>query len=95
MAQFRSWLRENATLVGFLVAQAIAVGALIISIIIYAVKLETRVYIMETRGASYTVERLNKTDERLTKLEEQIDTNSASIKRIVDVMTRELNKEKP
>ena len=92
MTQFRSWLRDNATLVGFLAAQALAIGALIISLIVYATKLETRVAIMETRGAEYTVARLNKIDERLTTLEEQIKTNSDSIKRIVDIMTRELNK---
>jgi hypothetical protein len=92
MAQFRSWLRDNATLVGFLVAQALAGGALLISVIIYAVKLEVRVHTMETRGAEYTVDRMNKFDQRITVLEEQVNTNSATVKRIVDVMTRELNK---
>lgn len=94
MAQFRSWLRENATLVGFLAAQALAGGALLISVIIYSVKLENRVHTMETRGAEYTVTRLNKVDEKITVLEQHMKATEDQVKRIVDIMTRELNKEK-
>jgi cell division protein FtsL len=90
--QFRSWLRDNATLVTFLVAQAFAVAFGIVSIIVYSVKLETRVHIIETRGTAFTVEHMNKQDERLTTLEAQVAKNTDSTNRIIDVMTRELNK---
>lgn len=39
---------------------------------------------METRGAEYTVARMTKIDERITVLEQQIDHNSAQIKRLID-----------
>jgi hypothetical protein len=91
--QFRSWLKDNATLVTFLVAQAFAVAFGIVSIIVYSVKLETRVHIIETRGTAFTVEHMNKQDERLTTLEGSVKKNEDSINRIVDVMTRELNKQ--
>ena len=54
----RSWFRENQTMVLFLIAQAIAIGAAAAALIAYSVKLETRVHIMETRGAEYTVARM-------------------------------------
>jgi cell division protein FtsL len=100
MTQIRSWLKDNATLATFLVAQAVAIAFGIVSLIVYATKLETRVHIMETRGSAYTVESIGKLEEhigkiegRLTTLEEQVHSNSESIKRIVDIMTRELNKQ--
>jgi hypothetical protein len=100
MTQIRSWLKDNATLATFLVAQAVAVAVGIVSIIIYAVKLETRVHIMETRGSAYTVESIGKIEEnmgklevRVTTLEGHVEANTDSVKRIVDVMTRELNKQ--
>ena len=43
MTELKSWVRENSTLVYFLVAQAIAIGAAGVSIIAYSVRLETRV----------------------------------------------------
>ena len=46
--QLRSWFRENHTLVIFLIAQALAIGTAAAAILAYAVKLETRVYTMET-----------------------------------------------
>jgi hypothetical protein len=95
MTQIRSWLKDNATLATFLVAQAAAIAVGIVSIIIYSVKLENRVHTMETRGSEFTVTRLNKTDERLTKLEQTTEKNADSINRIVDVLTRELNKQGP
>lgn len=81
----RSWLRENST---FLIAQAFVLVAAIGGLIAYYVKMETRVSIMETRGASYTAERLGKIDERLTVLEQNIKKNEASIERIVDKLTK-------
>jgi len=92
--QIKSWFKENQTLLVFLVAQAMAFGAAGISIVAYYVKMETRVSIMETRGAEYTVARLNRIDQQITVLEQKIDTNNDSIKRIVDIMTNELKQKK-
>lgn len=91
----RSWFRQNSTLIYFLVAQFIAIGAGAASILAYAVKLETRVSIMETRGAHYTVARMDEMKLKINSLETQIEQNEQSIKRIIDVMTRELGKPVP
>jgi len=90
----RSWFKENQTLVLFLLAQAIAIGAAAAAVIAYSVKLETRVSIMETRGAEYTVARMGKIDERLTVLEGAIKENTARIERVVEIMLRD-RKDKP
>jgi len=81
--QARSWIKENSSLVLFLIAQVIAIGAAAATIIAYSVRLETRVHIMETRGAEYTVARMNAFDQRITVLEQKIDKNAASIERII------------
>jgi len=86
--QLRSWFRENHTLVLFLIAQAIAIGTAAAAILAYAVKLETRVYTMEHRGAEYTVDRMNKIDQRITVLEQNQAANAARLERIVDIMTK-------
>lgn len=95
----QSWLRDNSTLVYFLIAQFVAGGAGAASVLAYMVKLETRVHTMETRGAEYTVARMDELKLKIAKLEQEINYNEASIKRIVDVMTRELHisptKERP
>lgn len=91
MTELKTWVRDNSTLVYFLIAQALAIGTAGASILAYMVKLETRVSIMETRGAAYTVERLAKIDDRITVLQQQTETNRQSIDRIVDVMTKKLN----
>jgi hypothetical protein len=91
MTELKTWVRDNSTLVYFLIAQALAIGAAGASVLAYMVKLETRVSIMETRGAAYTVERLAKMDDRITILQQQTETNRQSIDRIVDVMTKKLN----
>ena len=85
----RTWIKENSTLIYFLVAQVIAIGAAGASIIAYMVKLETRVSIMETRGAEYTVARMSKIDERLTVIEQKMASNEGSIKRLVDQFLRD------
>ena len=85
----RSWFSENQALVYFLVAQAIALGAVGISIIAYAVRLETRVHTLEVRGSPH----LAVIDNRLTVLESQTKTNKDSIDRISEIMLRELNKQ--
>jgi hypothetical protein len=46
---------------------------------------------METRGAEYTVDRMNKIDQRITVLEGQIKRNEESIDKIIDIMTKRLN----
>ena len=87
----RSWLRDNSTLIYFLIAQFIAIGAFAASGIAYMVKLETRVHIMETRGAEYTVQRMEEMKLKIATLEHQIEKNEQSINRIVDIMTKKLN----
>jgi uncharacterized coiled-coil protein SlyX len=87
MTELRSWLRDNSTLVYFLVAQAIAIGAVVVSIIAYSVRLESRVTTLEVRGSPH----LATIDQRLTVLESKTATNKESVDRIVDVMTKRLN----
>jgi hypothetical protein len=84
----KSWLKENATLVYFLIAQAIAGGALLVSIISYMVNLEARVNILETRGSSHLAEINN----RLTVTEKETEGNKERINHVVEIMTRELGK---
>ena len=86
--QLRSWFRENHTLVLFLIAQAIAVGTAAAAILAYMVRLETRVSIMETRGAEYTVARMAEMQSRITVLEQNQSANAARLERIVDIMTK-------
>ena len=86
----RAFLRNNSTLIYFLIAQFIAIGAGAASVLAYMVKLETRVETMEVRGAAYTVARMDEMKLNIAKLQQDIDKNEESIKRIVDVMTREL-----
>ena len=88
MTELKSWFKDNSTLVYFLVAQAIAIGAACVSIITYSVRLETRVTTLEVRGSPHLAEINN----RLTVLESQTQTNKASIDRITEIMLRELNK---
>jgi hypothetical protein len=93
--QAKSWIKENSTLVLFLVGQLIAMGAAAATILAYSVKLETRVTIMETRGAEYTVARMAEMQHRITVLEQMIKTNEHSINRIIAIMTRDLGKPPP
>ena len=87
--QVRSWLKENQTLVFFLLAQIVALGAAGATMLTYMVKLENRVYTMEHRGAEYTVARMDEMKQRITVLEQQIEKNEASIERIVNALTRD------
>ena len=84
----KGWLRENHTLVVFLVAQLVAVGALAASGLAYFTRLETRVSIMETRGAEYSVARMGRMEERITVIEQSVKQNSAQLERIVDRLTK-------
>jgi hypothetical protein len=87
MTNARSWIRENQTLLYFLVGQAIAIGAAVLSMTAYMVRLETRVLTLETRGSPH----LNVIDNRLTVLESTTQENKARLEKITDVMTRELH----
>jgi hypothetical protein len=75
----------------FLVAQFIALSAGGASFFAYMVKLETRVHTIETRGAEFTVHRMDQMTLGISKLETKIERNENSIERIIDVMTRELH----
>ena len=85
----KSWIKENQTLVYFLVAQVIAIGTAAAAIIAYSVKLETRVHIMETRGAHYTVARMDEMRQKITVLEEKIANNEDRIQRILEQYLKE------
>ena len=89
--EVKSWVKQNSTLIYFLVAQAIAVGGGAAWLIAYSVRLETRVETMETRGAAYTVDRMDRMKLDIAQLEKQIEKNQEQINRIVTIMTRELH----
>jgi hypothetical protein len=90
--KIKSWLSEHqTTLIVFLFGQLMVFGAGAASAFAYMVKLETRVHTMETRGAEYTVARMEEMKLRIAQLETRIATNEDSIRRVVDVMTRELH----
>ena len=84
MTELKGWVRENATLVYFLIAQAIAIGAAGASVLAYMVKLESRVMTMETRGAEYSVARMAKMEERITVIEQKLTSNEVIVRRLVD-----------
>jgi hypothetical protein len=88
----KSFFREHSAILLALGAQFVAVGAAAASLLAYMVKLETRVSTMEERGAAYTVSRMDEMKLKINSLERQIETNEQSIKRVIDVMTRELGK---
>lgn len=91
MTQLKEWARTNSGLLYFLIAQLVAVGGGAAALIAYSVKLETRVMTMETRGAEYTVARMEEMKTKIAVLEHQINKNDDRIERIVDVMTKKLN----
>jgi len=82
----RSWLKENATLVYFLIAQAIALLSLFTYGLSYMVRLETRVNTLEIRGSPHLAD----INTRLTVLEGLTKTNKDSIEKIAEIMLREL-----
>ena len=84
MTSVKSWFHENQTLVYFLIAQAIAIGAAVLSMTAYMVKLETRVVTLETRGSPH----LAIIDNRLTVLESKTDNNKDRLDRLVDKATK-------
>ena len=89
--RIKSWLSEHqTTLIVFLFGQLMVFGAGAASAFAYMVKLETRVHTMETRGAEYTVARMEEMKLSIAKLQQSIDKNESRIERIVDVLTRQL-----
>ena len=86
MTELKSWMRENATLVYFLIAQAIAIGTTGVSLIAYMVKLETRVAILEVRGSPHLAE----INTRLTVLEGSTQDNKQRLDKMAEIMTRNL-----
>ena len=95
MTELKSWFSQNQALAIFLIAQAVALGTAAAAILAYSVRLETRVYIMEHRGAEYTVARMQEMQNRITVLEQSIKKNETSIERIVTLLTRDLGKAPP
>ena len=91
----RSWFRQNSTLIYFLVAQLLAIGAGGASMLAYFTKLETRVSIMEERGAAYTVGRMDEMKLKIAVLENQIEKNEDQITRIRDLLLRDFGKSIP
>ena len=84
MPDFKGWFKQNATLFYFLIAQAVAIGAAVLSMTTYVVKLETRVATLETRGSPH----LAIIDNRLTVLESKTDNNKERLDRLVDKATK-------
>lgn len=87
MTSVKSWFHENHTLAYFLVAQGIAIGAAVLSITAYMVRLETRVTTLEVRGSPH----LQVIDNRLTVLESLTKDNKESLDRVIDIMTKNLS----
>ena len=84
----KSWMRDNATLIYFLIGQAIFIGGLAFTGVSYMVTLENRVTTLEVRGSPHLAE----INTRLTTTEKETQANNERIDRIVDVLTRELGK---
>jgi uncharacterized coiled-coil protein SlyX len=91
MTDVRSWFRDNQTLVYFLVAQGIAIGAAVLSITAYMVRLETRVTTLEVRGSPHLAEINN----RLTVTEKETESNKSRLDNVINILTRELGKQPP
>ena len=92
MTELKAWVRNNSTLVSFLIAQAVALisgGAWALQ---YMVKLETRVHTMETRGAEYSVARMAKMEERITVIEQKMASNDIIMRRLIDEFVKDKNK---
>jgi len=87
--QPKSWFKDNSTLIYFLIAQLIAIGAGAASILSYSVRLETRVHILETRGAAYSVKRMDDMSHQIAVLEQKIENNETQIRRIVEQYLRD------
>lgn len=87
MTDAKNWIKENATLIYFLIAQGIAIGAAVLSMTAYMVRLETRVSTLEVRGSPH----LSDINNRLTVLEAATKDNKQRLDKVTDIMTRKLN----
>jgi len=85
--QAKTWLKDNSTLVYFLLAQAVGIGAAVLSMTAYMVKLEARVVTLETRGSPH----LAVIDNRLTVLESTSNENKRRLDNVINIMTKELH----
>jgi len=85
--QAKTWLKDNSTLVYFLLAQAVGIGAAVLSMTAYMVKLEARVQTLETRGSPH----LAVIDNRLTVLESTSNENKRRLDNVINIMTKELH----
>lgn len=92
MTELRNWVKENSALVAFLAAQLVAVATAGVWIVSYYVRMETRLEILETRGAPFTIQKLNKIEERLVVLEQRQLRNEKTIDNIVEIITKELKR---
>ena len=84
--QATSWVKQNATLVYFLVGQLLAIFAGLAYIVNWKADLEGRIHILEERGSPH----LSSINNRLTVTEKETEANKARIDRIVEIMLREL-----
>ncbi len=87
MTSVKSWARENATLLYFLVAQGIALIGGAAWGLSYMVNLESRVATLEIRGSPH----LNQINNRLTVLESTTKDNKDRLDHVIDIMTKELH----
>lgn len=84
--QATSWVKQNSTLVYFLVGQLFAIFAGLTYIVNWKADLEGRIHILEERGSPH----LASINNRLTVTEKETQANNARIDRIIEVMLREL-----
>jgi uncharacterized coiled-coil protein SlyX len=87
MTAANSWLKQNSTLIYFLVAQMLALASGAAYGISYMTRLETRVNTLETRGSSH----LSEINNRLTVTEKETEINKLSLRRVIDIMTKDLH----
>jgi hypothetical protein len=87
MTTARSWIKENSTLLYFLIAQAVGIGAAVLSMTAYMVRLETRVNTLEVRGSPH----LGDINNRLTVLESTTRDNKQRLDNVINIMTKELH----
>lgn len=87
MIAAQSWIKDNSTLVYFLIAQALGLVGAIVTMTAYMTKLEARVNTLEVRGSPH----LNTVDNRLTVLEAATKDNAGRLDRVITIMTKELH----
>ena len=87
MTAARELVKSHSTLLYFLAAQMLALASGAAYGISYMTRLESRVNTLETRGSSHLAEINN----RLTVTEKETEINKLSLRRVIDVMTRDLH----